>query len=234
MFKDSSSSQRFIMKNYFQIFMVVAILCVSCKPSQRITTAWTNPERPKKTYSTVFVAAIIQNNLLKYSLEDDLGAAAKKRGFKVVKGYEIFPPNFNKDNMRDKDLVLKSIRDRGCDVILAIAVIDEKSETRYVSNSVSVGYAPYGGYGPYGTYGAYGAGFYGYYNYWQGTIYDAGYYTTDKTYFIEANAYDAETQQVIWSVQSKADNPSGIEKSSKQYTDMLMEQFDKDRKKVKK
>ena len=219
-------------KNNFLVFFVLAVLVFSCKPSQRITTAWTNPERPKKTYSTVFVAALIQNNGVKYALEDDLGAAAKKRGFNVVKGYEIFPPNFNQDNMRDKEVALKAIRDRGCDVILAIAVIDVKSETRYVSNSIGVGYAPYGGYGPYGSYGAYGTGFYGYYSYWYGTIYDAGYYTTDNTYFIEANAYDAETQQVIWSVQSKADNPSNIEKTTRQYTDMLMEQFDKDRKKA--
>jgi hypothetical protein len=42
-----------------------------------------------------------------------------------------------------------------------------------------------------------------------------------------------ETQQLIWSVQSKADNPSGIEKSSKEYTQMLFDQFDKERKKQK-
>jgi hypothetical protein len=36
---------------------------------------------------------------------------------------------------------------------------------------------------------------------------------------------------LIWSVQSKADNPSGIEKSSKEYTEMLFAQFDKERKK---
>jgi hypothetical protein len=134
--------------------------------------------------------------------------------------------------MRDKDLVLKLIKDRGCDAILSVAVIDVKSETRYVSNSITVGYMPYAGYGPYyGSYGMYGTGFYGYYNYWSPTLYDPGYYTTDKTYFIEANVYDTETQQLIWSVQSKAYNPSGIEKSSQEYTDILMDQFDKDRKK---
>jgi len=222
-------------KNKFLFYFVLAVLFVSCKPSQRLMTSWVNPERPNKKYTTVFVAALIQNNPVKYALEADLGAAAKARGFNVVKGYEIFPPNFNKENMRDRDLALKLIRDRGCDVILSIAVIDQTSETYYQPGavSVSVGYAPYGGYGPYGHYGAYGTGFYGYYNYWQPTLYSPGYWQTDKTYFIEANAYDAETQQIIWSVQSKADNPSGIEKSSKEYTEMLFAQFDKERKKQK-
>jgi len=215
-------------KNNSLIFFVLIILIFSCKPTQRITTSWVNPDRPKKKYTTVFVAALMQNNGIKYALENDLGAAAKARGFNVVKGFEIFPPNFNKDNMRDKDLALKLIRDRGCDVILSIAVIHEKSETRYVSGS---SYTPYMGYGPYGTYGMYGAGFYGYYNYWSPTLYTPGYYTTDKTYFIEANAYDMETQKIVWSVQSKAENPSGIEKSSKEYTELLFDQFDKERKK---
>ena len=219
--------------------VVLMVVLFACGPSQKITTSWVNPDRPVKKYTTVFVAALIQNNPVKYALEADLGAAAKARGFNVVKGYEIFPPNFNKENMRDRDLALKLIRDKGCDVILSIAVIDQKSETYYQPGAVSVGvgygygYHPYGGYGPYGSYGAYGTGFYGYYNYWQPTIYSPGYWQTDKTYFIEANAYDAETQQIIWSVQSKADNPSGIEKSSKEYTEMLFAQFDKERKKQK-
>ena len=219
--------------------VVLMVVLFACGPSQKITTSWVNPDRPAKKYTTVFVAALIQNNPVKYALEADLGAAAKARGFNVVKGYEIFPPNFNKENMRDRDLALKLIRDKGCDVILSIAVIDQKSETYYQPGAVSVsvgyghGYHPYGGYGPYGSYGAYGTGFYGYYNYWQPTLYSPGYWQTDKTYFIEANAYDAETQQIIWSVQSKADNPTGIEKSSKEYTELLFAQFDKERKKQK-
>jgi len=215
--------KKLMKKNKFLNFLVLTVLFFSCSSSQRIMTAWVNPDRTQKKYTTVFIGALMQQNNVKITLEDDLGAAAKARGFKVVKGYEVFPPNFNKDNMRDKELVLKLIRDRGCDVILTVAVIDQKSETRYVSGSVS--YAPYGGYN------VYGGGFYGYYNYWQPTIYNPGYYTTDKTYFIEANAFDVETQATIWSVQSKADNPSGIEKSSKEYTAMLMRQFEKDRKK---
>jgi len=196
-------------------------------------TSWVNPERPDKKYTTVFVAALLQRSDIKYAIEDDLGAAAKARGFKVVKGYEIFPPNFNKDNMRDKEVALKAIRDRGCDVILSVAVVDQKSETYYVSNAVHYSPYVYGGYGGYGGYGAYGPGFYGYYSYWSPTFYDPGYYSTDKTYFIEANAFDAETQAVIWSVQSKAMNPTDVEKTSKAYTEMLFAQFDKERKKHK-
>jgi hypothetical protein len=207
------------------LIIFLLVLLSSCKPSQRILTAWVNPERPVKKYTTVFIGALIQRSDIKFAIEDDLGTAASAKGFKVVKGYELFPPNFNQDNMRDKELVLKVISNKGCDVILTIAVIDHKSEVRYVSGT---SYSPYGGYGPYG---AYGAGFYGYYSYWGPTLYQPGYYTENKTYFIEANAFDVETHAMIWSVQSKAYNPEGIEKSSKEYTAILMQQFEKDRKK---
>ena len=58
-----------------------------------------------------------------------------------------------------------------------------------------------------------GTGFYGYYNYWSPTLYDPGYYNTDHTYFVEANAFDVETQAIIWSVQVKAMNPSNVRKN---------------------
>ena len=189
-------------------------------------TAWVNPDRPDKKYTTVFVAAFLQKSDIKFAIEDDLGAAAKAKGFNVVKGYEVFPPNFNQDNMRDKEVALNAIRKRGCDVILSVAIIDTKSETHYVSSYSS--FSPYAGYG---AYGAYGTGFYGYYSYWQPYIYEEGYYQTDKTYFIEATAFDMETQAIIWQVQSKAYNPNDLEKSSKEYTSLLMDQFEKDRRK---
>jgi len=216
--------------NYFMtkrlvpgLFILISLLS-GCKTPQRILTAWVDPDRPEKKYTTVFIGAIIERNALKFAIEDDLGAAAKKKGFKVVKGYEVFPPNFNKDNMRDEQVVLNAIKKKGCDVILTIAIIDVKSETHYVQGS-SYSYSPYVGYG---------YGFYGYYNYWGPTVYSPGYYTSDKTYYVEANAYDVETQKLFWSVQSKAENPESIEKSSKEYTNLLMGQFEKDRKKKKK
>lgn len=201
--------------------LILISLFTACKTPQRVLTAWTDPNRPDKKYTTVFIGAIIQNGHLKYVLEDDLGEAAKKKGFKVVKGYEVFPPNFNSDNMRDQEVVLNAIRKKGCDVILTITVIDVKSQTYYTQGTT---------YSPYGV----GYGFYGYYSYWGPTVYNPGYYTTDKTYFVEANAFDMETQKMFWSVQSKAENPEGIEKTSKEYTTLLMNQFEKDRKKKKK
>ena len=61
----------------------------------------------------------------------------------------------------------------------------------------------------------------GYYEH-QSTVYTPGYYTKDKKFFLESNLYDAKTQELVLSIQSKADNPDVIEKSSKVYTEELI------------
>jgi hypothetical protein len=59
-------------------------------------------------------------------------------------------------------------------------------------------------------------------------MYDPGYYTTDKTYFMEGELFDAETETMIWSVQTESYNPSSIDKFSKQLTDLMQARLEKD------
>jgi hypothetical protein len=91
-------------------------------------------------------------------------------------------------------------------------VVDQKSETHYVPPSASTVYSPYGGYG------AYWGGYYA----WSSTIYSPGYYTSDHTYFIESNLFDANSEKMLMSMQSKVVNPPEITKASKKYTNMLV------------
>jgi hypothetical protein len=76
-------------------------------------------------------------------------------------------------------------------------------------------------------YGGYGFG--GYYGYMAPSIYSTpGYTTTDKTYFMEARLFEAASENMVWSAQSEAYNPSKIDKFSKDYSSMLVEQMQKD------
>ena len=108
----------------------------------------------------------------------------------------------------------------GCDAILTVGLVDKTSETRYVPGTVS--YSPYMGYG---------YGFGGYYGYMGPTMYNPGYYTTDKTYFMEANVFDASNEKLIWSAQSEAYDPTSISKFSRDYTTILMDKISSDMKK---
>jgi len=76
----------------------------------------------------------------------------------------------------------------------------------------------------YGMYGSY----YGYYNYYYPQAYSPGYYTSNKTYYIESNFYDLEQDQLLWSFQSDAYNPSSLDKWFDRYSYDLLNELKKE------
>ena len=60
------------------------------------------------------------------------------------------------------------------------------------------------------------------------TVTTPGYYTTDQTYFIEGNLFDANTNELLYSIQSKAYNPTDIATESAVYTTLVFDQMQKD------
>lgn len=204
------------MKKFFTIAFA-ALYLVSCGPSQRITSAWKSPDMTSKTYNTVFILALMENQSARNIIETDMANAATAKGYKVYKSSEVFAPSFQKGNLPSKQDVIDKVRSLGCDAIVSSHLVDKQSETRYVPGTTT--------YMPYGAYGMGWGGYYGYY----GSMYSTpGYYTTDKTYFLETNIFDVESEKLIWSAQSEAYNPSSISKFSRDYTAILAEQIRKD------
>ena len=191
---------------------------ISCSPSIKTTASWVNKEKANQPHKSVFITVITSNLQTKAILETELAKAAEARGIKTYKSIDQFGPITSKESLPVKEAFIKKVNDLNCETIFTVALVDKQSETRYVSGSSTI-YAPYGMYGGYGRFG----GYYGY----SSAFYSPGYYTTDKTYFIESNLYDAKTEELLWSVQSKAENPPAIEKSSKLYTETLIKELDR-------
>ena len=200
----------------FGVLFLFAFSFWSCSSSSmRIMATWVNekdPPVPQPGRHKTFIFVMTQNYEAQLTLETDLANAAASKGILTVKSIDAFGPILTLDKLPKKDVLLKAIRDLGCDLIFSIAVVDQQSETHYVPPSSSSVYMPYSGYGYYYS---------GYYA-WTPTIYSPGYYTTDKTYFIESNLFDANTEKMLVSMQSKVVNPPDITKASKQYTNMLV------------
>ncbi|MGE7777097.1 hypothetical protein [Chitinophaga caseinilytica] len=202
------------MKTYNYLTLFVIFLLAACGTTTQVTNFWraSNPS-PEKSYNTIFIAAMVHNQNAKQSIENNLAAAAQDRGYKAIKSGDIFPPNFTRENVPSKEAILNKVRELGADAIFTIAVVDKTSETRYVPGS--------GPYAPYPAWGWYGS-FWGYYNYYYPMMYNPGYYTTDKTYFLESNLYDAQNESLLFSVQSETMNPNGIDDFSRSYTKALV------------
>ena len=206
------------MANFKQLCFafLLALSFSSCSnSSMRIMATWINkkdPPVPQPGRHKTFLFVMTQNYDAQLNLENDLASAAAARGVLTVKSIDAFGPILTLDKLPKKDVLLKAIRDLGCDNIFTVAVVDQQSQTHYVESSSSSVYVPYSGYGYYYS---------GYYA-WSPNLYSPGYYTTDKTYFIESNLFDANTEKMLVSMQSKVVNPPDIVKASKQYTQMLV------------
>lgn len=198
------------------LFPALLLLLQSCTNSTVIVASWANKEAAKaKPHHTIFIAALAQNMDVRTSLESYLADEAVKRNLTAVKSYEVFLPNFTKDNMPTKEEMLKVIKEKKCDAIFLVSLLDVKTESRYVPGS---SYAPASSYGYYG-------GWYGYYGYNYPRVYEAGYYTTDKLFYLESNLFDTETGNILWSAQSETTNPTSIDQFSKDYVKAAMKEL---------
>lgn len=204
--------------NYVFILAVVLVF-ISCGSSQKVLSSWVNKEELKgKKYSKVFIAVLTQNVSSKTILEYDLAATLNEQGYQTVKSTDALSGSFRDNPNLTKDDVLAKVRETNCDVILTVTLLDSKTETRYVpGTSVYAYYAPYPAYGYYGGFGTY-------FGYYAPAIYSSGYYTTDKTYFLESNLFDAATEKILWSVQSSTYNPDNIKEFSSRYCKLLVSQ----------
>jgi len=205
---------RHLVKLTFAICL--SLFFMNCNPPIRTTVSWLNQEKKiPQPNNKIFIVVMTNNLEMKSTLENDLYNAAVKLGKTAYTSTTTFGALVGIENLPIKDAVLKKVRELGCETILTVAMVDQKSETRYHQSSEM-------SYSPYSMYGGYYGTFSSYYAYSSTSYYSPGYYTTDNTYFIECNLYDANSEAILLSIQSKADNPPGIKKSSKIYTENLL------------
>jgi hypothetical protein len=214
-----------MIKNLLLIAAVAISVCLSsCSSPIKIVASWVNSEEIKpEPYKSVFIIALTGNLDAKRAIENDLATAAEAKGIKAYKSIVVFGPFSGKSSIPAKDIVSKKVAELGCEAIFTVALVDKEITTTYRPASTTVvggGYYPGGGYPTYPYYGSFG----GYYAY-SAVYYDPGYYSVDKKYSVEANIYDAKSEKLIISIESKANNPSGIQKSSQQYTQLLADEI---------
>jgi hypothetical protein len=207
----------------FAVVLTAFFFLMGCGASQEVTNFWENPKKSEyRPYKTIFIMALTQNAAARNTVETDLAAMTEERGFKAIKSVDALPGTFTKPAPTSKEDMLAKLRELNCDAIFTVSLIDVKSEQRYVpgTTTYATAYAPYPQYNYYGN-------FYGYYSTMYPAVSTPGYYTEDKTYFIEGNLYDARTEEIQFSMQSKAWNPSSLTSLSRDYARLLARELNK-------
>lgn len=202
------------MKSKLLYTLLITALLSGCA-SQKITTSWINPEaKSKGPYESVFVMVMAQSNAASFDIEDRMAETFASRGRKSVVSSSVFPAQLSADEGLTREQLAEAIGRTGCDAVFVIAVLDVQSVETY---NPGTAYYPMS----YGMYGSY----YGYYNHYYPQVYSPGYYSTDKTYYIETNFYDVASDQLLFSIQSEAYNPTSLESWFKEYSYNLIKEL---------
>jgi len=198
----------------YLIVLIFPLLFTACGPSQKIINSWIAPDPVANApYKSIFIIVLTKNQGNSYDIEDRMASIIASRGQKVVVSTAVFPPSFTDAEEFTREQMAEAIKRTGCDAVFVLAVLDVKTVESY---QPSTAYYPMN----YGMYGSY----YRYYNYYSPMVYSPGYYTTDKTYYIETNFYDLAEDRLLWSIQSEAYNPSSIDSWFDRYSyDLLKE-----------
>ncbi|MBC5993787.1 hypothetical protein [Pontibacter cellulosilyticus] len=204
---------------YNLLFLFIALLLSSCVPTTRITGTWKNPDAASKNYNKIVVAALTDNIRARETVESHMQAQFRARGVEVARSIDLFPPTASSKGGPDIDLLIDKMKVQNYDAIMTIALIDEQTETRYVPGTY--GYAPITRFGWYGR-------FRGYYSYWYPTLYDPGYYTEEKIYFLETNLYDEDTENLVWSAQSQSYSPASLRNASEKLAEITVSRLAQD------
>jgi hypothetical protein len=200
--------------SYLNLMLIATLLISACGTSTSIISSYKAAGVTQVSYKKIFVASLTANASVQQSVENELSRYLGTKGITTVKSSDVFPPDFHSSgNDKNKDTVLARVRATNCDGILTIALVNKETQTSYVQGTGPVG--------PYGTFGIY-------YGYGYGSFYSPGYYQTDKIYYIQTNLFDAQSEKLVWSAQSKTYNPSSLDDFLKGYEEAITQQVIKD------
>ncbi len=205
------------MKLRILFIILLPVFITSCGPSTVITATWKSQTPVQNKYTTIIVAALTSNIIAKETLENDIASALQNSTI-VLKSITEFPPDISNSDT-NKVMIMNKVKDKNVDAILTVSLINKETESHYVPGDSP--YDPLSGYSYYNN-------FWGYYSYLYPYAYSQGYYIQEKVYFIETNLYDAVTEKLIWSAQSKTYTPADLKSFSKEFSNIIVSRLKKD------
>lgn len=199
--------------------IIVVVLFVACSSTKESTGVWVDKEKIQgKAYDNFFVIVMTADIEARVKLENDLADLITSRGHKAVKSYEVLPADLKDPKPPAVDELIAKIKASDCDAVFVASLLDKNDDIRYSSGGTH--YTMRTGYAWSGT-------FFGYYSHYYTTVSSPGYYSNDKTYFMQSNLFDKASQELMCSVQSEIFNPSSLPSFSRTYISTLMKQLDK-------
>jgi len=165
---------------WFGYLFSFVFLIISCAGTE-LTHKQVNEAYKGKPVSDILVIAITGNEDSRRSFERIFVAQLKSAGVEAISSEEAIP--MPPDLKMKKETILNAINQFENDAVIITHLIDKEKKEVYTRG---------------------GQGARGYYSFYHNSYaYDPGSSSTNKTVQLETNLYDAKTEKLIWSVQSK-------------------------------
>jgi hypothetical protein len=183
------------MKTTFFSLIAVLVLFSGCS-STSLVGSWKDPELTTLEGKNIAIFALTPRLDIRDRVETEMSDAFQAKGVNAMRSMDFITPG-----KMEREVIEKILQTNGITGVIIVSLLDKEKETYYVPGSTTT-YSP----------GYYGQPYYGYYGYRYSTVYDPGYYQTTTSYFIECNAYRLSDGKLAYSAQSKAVDPSSVNK----------------------
>ncbi len=211
-------------KKFLRTVLALSILFTlslqqACGPTKMGST-WTKEAYQDRGYSKIAIIGIGKDLTARNTFEKDAVALLKEQGINAVEGILMFPPG-GAEEIRTAEDYIKIIKENNLDGVITMALVDSKEadrykpgETLYVPSYYRVGEYIVRGYQTFNT---------------------PGYYTTEKSYLIEAVLYNVKgdlhkgKETMVWTGQSTLLEPSSLKNASESFTKRMVNQLVTDR-----
>ena len=202
--------------------LVLSLIFAGCSSANRtvITGSWDNPEHPVESFEKILIVGLSDNQSARAVVEQTLADELATEGFNVGTATQEFTSAMRDEMRNDRELADRYLTERGYDGVVIISVLDIKEDTYYVPGTVS--------YHPTSYYPHYG----GYWGYWGTTytsVYSPGYYENSLSIFLESNLYSLDGDVLIWSAQSRTEDPSSVQGLADNFSRVLVDEIVKEK-----
>jgi hypothetical protein len=197
------------MKTKIFFFISILFIIAGCS-STSLVGSWIDPEVKSIEGKSIAIFCLTPRLDIRDKVETQMEASFKAKGVNASRSLDFITPG-----KMDQEVISMILQQNKITAVIIVSLLDTQKETYYVPGSTA--YAP--------TY--YGRPYYGYYGSVYSNVYDPGYYQTTTSYFIECNAYRLSDGKLAYSSQSKAVDPSSVDKFAYEYSKTLVADLEK-------
>lgn len=192
--------------------IILFFVIISCSTGTKVTGSWTRLEHQPESFKKIVILGIAHNSENRRIFEDQVETRLENKGYPVIAALDLLPPKAAIGTI-SREIVRDIFISADIDAVFTMSMRHMEDTRRYVPGQ--------GYYMPY----YYNVPFYDYYGGFNNYYYSPGYYTGSFQVYLEANFFNFETGELLWSAQTKTVDVSSILKMAEQFADVIVEDF---------